>query len=323
MKKILVCKNISKTFKVRNSNFFNRARVRALSNVDIEIDKGEILGLVGESGCGKSTLGNIIAGIIKADEGKILFLDEDISNKEMRRKSQVKDKIQMIFQDSQGSLNPKKTMAWHLDETLRTIRGLRENKKDLVLNTLKNVGLKEDLLEKYPNQLSGGEAQRFNIALALLKEPILIIADEPVSSLDVSIQAQVLNLMNDLKEKYDLTYLFISHNLDVVKTMSDNMAVMYLGHIVEYGRAKDIYEKPLHPYSKVLIASIPRLEGEREKTNLIGEVPDPSNIPNGCPFNPRCIYAKEICKKMMPNKVKYKDRYVVCHLYNEDGFQGE
>lgn len=316
---LLVLKNINKTFSLTKSSFLKKVKLRALNNINLTIRNGEVLGLVGESGCGKSTLGNIIAGIEQRDTGTISFNGLDISTPSLRKKHLNRNSIQMIFQDSQGSLNPKMKLKFLINEIMNRYKkelypGTEKDK--IISSTLSKVGLNIDLLNKYPSYLSGGEAQRFNIALAILLKPKLIVADEAVSSLDVSIQAQVLNLMNSLKDEFNLTYLFISHNLDVVKAMSDRMAVMYLGEIVEYGLSKEIYINPRHPYTKILISSIPSLLNERQNYLPIkGEVPDATNIPNGCPFHTRCPHVMDKCKIIVPPKYKFNEGYVRCHLY--------
>ena len=298
------------------------ARVHAVDDVSFHLQKGKTLGLVGESGCGKSTLGRTILQLIRPNSGRVIFngiqLDK-LSSKELRK---IRKEIQIIFQDPFASLNPRMTIREILAEPFE-IHGLFKNKREreeIILNLIKEVGLNPDSIDRYPHEFSGGQRQRIGIARAISLKPKIIVCDEPVSALDVSIQSQILNLMVDLRDKYELSYLFIAHDLAVIKHISDEVIVMYLGKIVEYGPAEEVYEKALHPYTRALISSIPRhdIVEKRERQVIQGDVPSPMNPPSGCRFHTRCPLAEEICRQKEPKLVNYGDNQIshlaACHF---------
>lgn len=286
---LIELKDVTKTY-----HDGKRKDVFAVSNFNLTLYEGETLGLVGESGCGKSTIGNMLVHLFTPDEGSILFHGQDIASMNEREFHPLRKEIQMVFQDPYSSLNPRKKIGWLLEELLKIHRKdmKKEERKAKVEEILKEVGLDAEYANRYPKELSGGQRQRVSIALAFLMKPSFIVADEPVSALDVSVQAQILNLMRELQEKYKLTSLFISHDLGVVSYLSDRIGVMYLGHLVELGTTKEILEHPAHPYTKALFHA-------NEKV-VVGEIPSPSDPPSGCPFHTRCEYCTERCKTEMP-----------------------
>lgn len=295
-----------------------RRSVKAVSDVSLQLDQGETLGLVGESGCGKSTLARTIIGLYRPTSGKVVFSGVDFSSMDKRElRAHCKD-IQMIFQDPYSSLNPRMTVRQVLKEELLHHRICDESGVDAEISHLLGlVGLGEDQADRLPAAFSGGQRQRIGIARALAVKPKLIIADEPVSALDVSIQAQIINLLIDLKEKLGLSILFISHDLRVVRYISDRVAVMYLGAIVEAGVTEDIYESPAHPYSKVLLDAAPSMEADlamETKAAVLGELPSPIDLPKGCRFNPRCPYADDRCRAESPALLELAHGHLVaCH----------
>lgn len=292
--------------------------LHALNNINLEIKKGEILGLVGESGCGKSTLGKSVLKLINPS-GEINFEGKNVLELKSRELKDFRKKSQMIFQNPYSSLDPRMTIYKILREPL-VVHGIRDKKEieTRILEIIELTGLSVEDLKRYPHEFSGGQRQRIAIARALILKPDFLVADEPVSALDVSIQAQIITLLKDLKEKLNLTILFISHDLGVVKYLCDRIAVMYLGDIVELAESQSLFEKPLHPYTQALISAVPSIrKKEQDKIKLEGELPSPKNPPKGCRFHTRCPFAKEVCSQKEPEIIKISDsHYVRCILYN-------
>ncbi len=314
---ILRVNNLVKEFPVQTGYFFARKHgvIRAVDNVSFHIMKGETFGLVGESGCGKTTMGRIIARLIQPDSGKIIFEGNEIQNIKGESLRKLRRKIQIIFQDPLSSLNPRMSICEIVSEPLRIHNIVPKSKlKEETVKRLEEVGLNSTFLNRFPHQLSGGQRQRVLIARSLSLSPSFIVADEPVSALDVSIQAQIINMLEDLREKIGFSCLFISHDLAVVRNISRRVAVMYFGRIVEIGPTDSIFKKPLHPYTGGLLESVPDVSAKRELGVIPGEPPDPLNIPPGCPFCPRCENSTAICKKSMPPiEEKIEGRFVACH----------
>lgn len=293
--------------------------VKAVDDVSFEVFEGETLGIVGESGCGKSTTGRLLMRLLEPTEGNIEFAGKmisELSNNEMRK---ARRDIQMIFQDPYASLNPRHNIGKILEEPL-IVHGIgnAKERKQKVLELLEIVGLNEYHIKRYPHQFSGGQRQRIGIARALMTNPRLLIADEPVSALDVSIQAQVLNLLQKLQKDLKLTYIFISHDLGVVRHISNRVGVMYLGKLVELTASEDLYAEPLHPYTQALLSSVPVPDPafEREQIIITGDIPSASNPPSGCTFHTRCPFKMEQCSQVVPSMQEVKPgHYVACHLY--------
>jgi peptide/nickel transport system ATP-binding protein len=317
---LLEIKNL-KTYYPVKGGFFRRTigNVKAVDNISFEIKKGETLGLVGESGCGKSTTGRTIIRLLNATEGEILFEGKDITKLRGKTLQAIRQDIQMVFQDPYASLNPMQMVGDIVSEPIRNFKSVSmKDLKDEVMDLLNKVGLPEDAYYKYAHEFSGGQRQRIGIARALALRPKLIIADEPVSALDVSVQSQVLNLLKELQKEFDLTFLFIAHDLSVVKHMSDRIGVMYLGNMVEIADRNSMYAEPLHPYTQALISAIPMPDPRRKKERIVleGDVPSPLNPPTGCPFHPRCPAAMAECSQVKPALKEVKPGHrVACHLY--------
>ena len=321
-KVLLKVENLKKYFPIRQGIFSRHVGdVKAVDDVSFELFEGETLGIVGESGCGKSTTGRAIMRLHEPTDGSVTFDGVELTKLNSEQLRKARRDIQMVFQDPYASLNPRHTVEKILEEPLivHGIGNAKERKKK-VHEYLEIVGLSAYHAKRYPHQFSGGQRQRIGIARALMTNPKLIIADEPVSALDVSIQAQVLNLMQKLQEDLKLTYIFIAHDLGVVRHISDRVGVMYLGRLVELADSESLYSEPLHPYSQALLSAvpIPDPEFERDQFILKGDIPSPSNPPTGCTFHTRCPLAMEQCKVVVPQLQKVKSGHsVACHLYNE------
>lgn len=324
METMLEVKNLNKYFTKKVGFFGGKEQVvKAVDNVNLKIKKGETLGLVGESGCGKTTTGRTIARIYDPTAGNIIFRGQDIAKLSQKEIKPIRKCMQMIFQDPYASLNPRMTIS----EIIRTpldVHNLytKEERKEKVKELLNIVGFNSEHGNRYPHELSGGQRQRVGIARALAVEPEFIICDEPISALDVSIQAQIINTLEDLKNTLNLTYLFIAHDLSMVKHISDNIGVMYLGNIVETAESDELYKNPVHPYTQTLLSAIPlpdpRKAKERKRIMLDGEVPSPINPPTGCKFHTRCKYAEKVCSEIAPElKDCGNNHRVACHLINK------
>ncbi len=302
--RILEVNNLKKYFPVKGG-FWSKTigYVHAVDDVSFYLDKGETLGLVGESGCGKSTTGRLILRLLKPTAGRILYEGRDISRLDREKLKSLRRELQLIFQDPYASLNPRMTVGSIVSEALKIHNfGNGREVEERTVALLKKVGLHADHMRRYPHEFSGGQRQRIGIARALALNPKIIVADEPVSALDVSIQAQVINLLQELKGEFQLSYLFIAHDLSVVEYMSDRVAVMYLGKIVEIARGDELYNNPLHPYTEALLSAVPIPDPRLEKNRQIlqGDVPSPMNPPSGCYFHPRCAYRQDPCSRLNP-----------------------
>lgn len=314
---ILEVSHLKKTFHIKTPDG-KKGLLRAVDDVSFTIKKGETFSLVGESGCGKSTLGRTLLGLYTPDQGsEILFDGEDITKFSKSKRKNFAKKAQLIFQDPSACLNPRRTIKQILLEPFKIHK--IQNGEAKIKELMDMVGLANRFLDRYPHEMSGGQKQRVGIARALALDPELIVCDEPVSALDVSIQAQVINLLEDLQKQLNLTYLFISHDLSVVHHISDRVAVMYLGKIVELSTRDQLYEKTQHPYTKSLLSSVPDISDEhREKIILTGDVPSPSNPPAGCRFHTRCPVAMDICKTQEPDFIQTDSKhFAACHLHTK------
>ena len=316
---ILELKNVKTTFKVP------KGILKAVNGVDLTIYKGETVGLVGESGCGKSTLGKTIMRLYRPDEGQVMFEGQDIWCYNKKEKKEYTKNVQMIFQDPYACLDPLSVVSDIVAEGMKIHKMYKGPElEERVLELLKMVGLNKDHANRFPHEFSGGQRQRIGIARALSLEPKLIVCDEPISALDVSIQAQILNLLKDLQEKKKLTYVFVSHDMSVISHISDRVLVMYLGQAVELAEKEDLFEHPLHPYTQALMQAVP-IPDPREQDQckvLEGEIPSPMDLPSGCPFCARCKKALAICKEIRPQMAETADGHqVACHLYTDGGKQ--
>lgn len=316
---ILKVENLTKNFIVGRKDI-----LQAVTDVSFYINKGETFGLVGESGCGKSTIGRTIMGLYEKTSGDVIFDGKNVHELNKKEKFEFYRRIQMIFQDPYASLNPRSTVKEVISEPMEIHKLYKNKQKQMnrIYELLEEVGLNRDHANRYPHEFSGGQRQRIGIARALALDPEFIIADEPISALDVSVQAQVVNLLKDLQKEKDLTFLFIAHDLSMVKQISDRIGVMYLGNIVELTDSDELYENPLHPYTQALLSAIPipdpDIEEARKRIILEGELPSPINPPSGCVFRTRCPAAMEICSLKKPEwKEIEKDHFVACHLYND------
>ena len=321
---LLRVENLSKTFEIGGGFMRKPLLLRALQDISFSLKRGETLGIVGESGCGKSTLGRCILQLLRPEEGRVLWLGRDlvkVHGEEMRK---LRRDLQIIFQDPLASLNPRMTVGEIVAEPLKTLRPdlNAAQRKERVRTMMEGVGLQPDMVDRYPHEFSGGQAQRIGIARSLITGPKLVVCDEPVSALDVSIQAQILNLLSEIKERLGLTLIFISHNLSVVRHVSDRVMVLYLGRIVELATGEDFYADPKHPYSRALLTAVPIADPKRARQRnidaLSGEIPSPINPPSGCTFRTRCRFAVGLCAEKRPPLESAGDgRLVACHRWRE------
>ena len=326
--KLLIVEHLSKEYH-SNPRLFEKAKpsVKAVNDVSFYIKRGETFGVVGESGCGKTTLGKCIVRLYPPTAGKIYFNDDgnmvDLLSLKGKESHAMRKKLQIVFQDPYASLNPMHNILEAFDEPMR-VHGIgggdKEARKKIIAEALEAVNLQPEYMYRYPHEFSGGQRQRICIAKALALKPKLIVCDEPVSALDVSIQAQILNLMRKLQKQYDLAFMFIAHDLSVVQYMSDRIAVMYLGQIVEMGDANELYQNHMHPYTEALLSAVPMpvFGAQKDRILLTGDVPSPMNPPSGCMFHPRCSKCMDICKEVKPElkTVRESGHCVACHLYN-------
>ena len=324
MNNIVSLHNLSKQYSISKGIFSTKLiSIKALENINLNINRGECLGIVGESGCGKTTLAKTIVGMHRPTSGKIFYYNEnedpvDISLLSKREliKNNIRSKLQMVFQDPTSSLNSRMLVKNIIAEPIKVTQRLKSQKlRNRIIELLYQVGLSEDHLMRYPHEFSGGQRQRLAIARAIATNPDFIVLDEPTSALDVSVQAQILNLLKDLQSKMSLTYLFITHHLLVVRTISMRIAVMYLGNIVELADTETLFNKPMHPYTKALLSSIPipNIDKKKQRVVLSGELPDPASPPTGCHFNPRCPITNDKCKTHQPNLIEIDNgHYVSC-----------
>ncbi len=315
MKDILRLQSVKKYFPFKGKNF-----LRAVDDISFSVKESQVFGLVGESGCGKSTVAKLILKLIEPTEGEIFFDNIDVTKARGAALSKIRRGLQIVFQDPLAALNPRRRVIDTVGEALLIsgVVGKKTEFKDRVIQTLQKVGLDSDALYKYPHEFSGGQRQRICIARALAVNPRLIVADEPLSALDVSIQAQIINLLDDLQKSSELTYVFITHNLHVIEHFSDNVAVMYLGKIVEMSKTEELFREPLHPYTEALLSAVPSHEIGKKTMRIVleGDVPSPAYIPSGCPFHTRCHKRFVPCDTMVPVYREAKnDRWVSCHLW--------
>ena len=308
-------KNLYVEYQINKSVLGGKKIIHAVNGVNLKINKGEILAIAGESGCGKSTLAKALLKLEPVKSGEILFENQNIISLNKENLKEFRKQVQMIFQNPYASLNPKMKIIDILKEPLEINTKLTKQEiLETVKEKIKLVGLEESCLDLYPHEFSGGQRQRIAIARALVLNPKFILADEPVSALDVSIQAQVINLIKELKEKYNLTFLLITHDMSVIEYLADRVAIMYLGEVVEIGTTKEIFSNPYHPYTKALLNSIPQINKTNKKTTLKGDLPSPANLPAGCKFHTRCPYVMEKCKNCIPQEAGGSHK-VKCFIY--------
>jgi len=310
--------NLKKYFPVKKEVLARQRWLKAVNGVDFSVQEGSVFALVGESGSGKSTVARLILRLTPPTSGNILFRGKDILTLKKTSLREFRKSVQIIFQDPFASLNPRMTVFDTLSEPLKIHKLVNKSHlNDKVKSLLQSVGLQADVLNRYPHEFSGGQRQRICIARALAVSPDVIVADEPLSALDVSIQAQILNILQELKRKSNISFLFISHELRVVQYFSDEIGVMYLGKIVEHAKTDELFKNPLHPYTTVLLSSAPKIRPDGEKKPVLkGDVPSPIHMPPGCPFHPRCPKRFEPCDKILPELKEKKGRYISCHLFS-------
>ena len=319
MKKLIEVKNLKKWFSIASKSKKNKS-VKAVDGVSFYIEKKEILSLVRESGCGKTTCGKTILRVLNPTDGHIYFDGKDITHIRKKEMLKYRKRMMIIYQDPFGSLDPRMTIGTTIAEPMEVHKIFsKREREEKVIEIMEKVGLLPDQINRYPHEFSGGQRQRIGIARALATNPEFIVADEPVSALDVSIQAQIINLLKDLQEEFGLTLLFVAHDLSVVKHISDRVAVMYLGKIVETASKKELFSNPLHPYTQALLSAIPAPDPKQRKKGqiLTGDVPSPMNPPSGCRFHTRCPFVKNICKEEEPKLICKKEKHFVsCHLFS-------
>ena len=317
MSNILELSNVRKEFHTSSS----KRPIVAVDNISLKLEKGKTLGIVGESGSGKSTLGRLMLRLIEPSAGEIKFDDVNLLNLKNTELRKMRSKMQMIFQDPMSSLNPRMSIRQLISEPLEIHKNLKASEQNFAVEEIiTKVGLEVSALDKYPHEFSGGQRQRISIARAVINNPSLVVADEPVSALDVSIQSQILNLLMDLRNDLNLSFVFISHDLSVVRHIADEVAVMYLGNIVEIAPADQLFQNPQHPYTQALISAIPQVEKEKRVSRMIlkGDIPNPADAPSGCNFHPRCPIAIDKCSSITPAlKITGTQHLTSCHLVNE------
>lgn len=313
---LLEVTNLKQHFTSKKGFLAEKTIIKAVDGVSITIEEGQTLGVVGESGCGKSSLGRSILGLVQPTEGSIKFRGEEVIGMSSKQMKELRKEMQVVFQDPYASLNPRNTVRQILEAPLIIHNiGNKKERKELIENLVAKIGLRKEQLSNYPHEFSGGQRQRIGIARALTLNPKLIIADEPVSALDVSVQSQVLNLMVDLQQEMNLSYMFISHDLSVVQHISDKVAVMYLGRIVEISNVEELYNRPMHPYTQALLSALPIADPLQKRNRIVlqGDLPSPANPPSGCPFHTRCPMAIKECAEIVPDlEEKSAEHFVAC-----------